>query len=345
MNNHICIRKLISFMLCIIIVVVFTSCTAYDVSVADYAPADENKLVIYTSHKEEVYGPIVREFEERTGIWVEVVAGGTNEMLEKIVEETDENTCDIMFGGGVESLDAYSEYFISYESGQSEFLDGTFRSADKKWTVFSSLPIVIIYNNKLVYETSAPAGWSDLLNDEWKGKIAFADPYNSGTSVTALATMIQLNDYDSDEIIWAFSENVDGDILAGSGEVSEAVASGTKLVGITLEETALKQIAGGADITMVYPVEGTSAVPDGIAIVNHAPHEENAKLFLDFVVGSDAQRLLVNEFYRRSVRIDIPIPSHRTDIEIVDFNLDWASENQSNILEKWTETISEEETE
>ena len=37
---------------------------------------------MYTSHKQEVYAPIIKEFEERTGIWVEVVPGGTTELLE-----------------------------------------------------------------------------------------------------------------------------------------------------------------------------------------------------------------------------------------------------------------------
>ena len=36
-------------------------------------PQPENRVVVYTSHKEEVYRPIIREFEERTGIWVELV--------------------------------------------------------------------------------------------------------------------------------------------------------------------------------------------------------------------------------------------------------------------------------
>lgn len=35
-----------------------------------YGVSEDKKLIVYTSHKEEVYGPIIREFEERTGIWV-----------------------------------------------------------------------------------------------------------------------------------------------------------------------------------------------------------------------------------------------------------------------------------
>ena len=55
-----------------------------------YTPDQDRRLVVYTSHKEEVYTPIIREFEERTGIWVDVVSGGTNELLQRIQQEADD---------------------------------------------------------------------------------------------------------------------------------------------------------------------------------------------------------------------------------------------------------------
>mgnify|MGYP003482245931 CR=1 FL=1 len=74
----------------------------------EYTPDESMRLTIYTSHKEEVYMPIVREFEERTGIWVDVITGGTNELLERIESQQDNVEADVMFGGGVESLKAYA---------------------------------------------------------------------------------------------------------------------------------------------------------------------------------------------------------------------------------------------
>ena len=62
--------------------------------------SEEKRLTVYTSHKQEVYAPIIKEFEERTGIWVEVVPGGTTELLERIREEGEKGSCDVMFGGG-----------------------------------------------------------------------------------------------------------------------------------------------------------------------------------------------------------------------------------------------------
>lgn len=152
----------------------------------EYRLEESNKLVVYTSHKEEIYGPIVREFEERTGIWVEVVTGGTNDLLDRIEEENGKDSGDVMFGGGVDSLNAYRDYFEPYVSSQSAQLDDTYASPDGVYTVFSRLPIVIVYNKKLVISAGTPRSWRDLTNNHWKGSIAFADPDRSGSAKAML---------------------------------------------------------------------------------------------------------------------------------------------------------------
>ena len=60
-------------------------------------PDESMRLTVYTSHKEEVYQPIIEEFERRTGVWVRVVSGGTTELLERIAAESDAPAADVMF--------------------------------------------------------------------------------------------------------------------------------------------------------------------------------------------------------------------------------------------------------
>lgn len=298
---------------------------------------EDNKLIIYTAHKEEIYEPIIREFEERTGIWVQVVSGGTNELLERIAQEKGINSGDVMFGGGVDSLSAYESCFESYSCKQADKLDATYISADHKWTPFSDLPIVFIYNRKLVYAASVPRGWSELLDEHWKGKIAFADPRISGTSYTALATMLQVMRQEKkaqDKILQNFIENLDGSIAEGSGEVLDEVMSGTKMVGITNEELALKKINAGADLEMIYPREGTSVLPDGSAVIKNAPHRENAELFLEFTVSEDVQRFLIEQCDRRSVRNDMEQEPIKEEMH---YDLEWAAEHQEELIDKWTQ--------
>lgn len=142
--------KILCLLLAVIIAATSCGTGTSDTSVLQYAPKEEDRLVVYTSHKEEVYWPIIKEFEERTGIWVEVVSGGTNELLTRLVEEKDVPQADVMFGGGVDSLAAYGDCFAPYFCRDWVLLDYTMRSIDGLWTPFSALPVVLIYNTKLV---------------------------------------------------------------------------------------------------------------------------------------------------------------------------------------------------
>ena len=308
----------------------------------EYTPDESMRLTIYTSHKEEVYMPIVREFEERTGIWVDVITGGTNELLERIESQQDNVEADVMFGGGVESLKAYEHCFSPYVVGSSGSIREPHQAEDAVWTPFSALPVVLIYNTKLVSPDKI-AGWSSLSDPIFRGRIAFADPAISGSSFTALATQI-LAGNSMGKTLATLAENLQGKTLSSSGDVLNAVADGSYLVGITLEETALKYIAAGADLAMVYPEEGTSCVPDASAIVKGAPHSENAKKFLDFTVSYEVQQMLSESSYRRPVRSDIPAGDSLLplqDIVLVDYDIDWACKNRDVILSDWSFYLKE----
>lgn len=308
----------------------------------EYTPDESMRLTIYTSHKEEVYMPIVREFEERTGIWVDVITGGTNELLERIESQQDNVEADVMFGGGVESLKAYEHCFSPYVVGSSGSIREPHQAEDAVWTPFSALPVVLIYNTKLVSPDKI-TGWSSLSDPIFQGRIAFADPAISGSSFTALATQI-LAGNSMGKTLATLAENLQGKTLSSSGDVLNAVADGSYLVGITLEETALKYIAAGADLAMVYPEEGTSCVPDASAIVKGAPHSENAKKFLDFTVSYEVQQMLSESSYRRPVRSDIPAGDSLLplqDIVLVDYDIDWACKNRDVILSDWSFYLKE----
>lgn len=303
----------------------------------DYAPEEENRLVIYTSHKEEVYSPIVKEFEERTGIWVQVVTGGTTELLERIAAgDTD---CDLMFGGGIDSIYAYKDCFEPYVSPRMENVAPRFVHSDI-CTPFSSLPVVLVYNPKLLY-VNPPTGWAALLDEAWKGKIAFADPLVSGSSYTALCTLMQALPGEPADIIDAFAENLDGNILDSSGLVVSAVAEGNCYIGVTLEETALKAVRAGYDIAMVYPEEGTSDLPDGAAVIAGCAHGENARLFIDFLLSSDVQNRLGDSFCRRSVRAGAALPAGCGEMTLIDYDITWAGQHQMEILSRWTADTEE----
>jgi len=327
-------------LLCLaLMVLLLLSGCAQGTDVSAFAPGEEERLVIYTSHKEEVYGPIIKEFQQRTGIWVEVVTGGSGELLERIAMEAEggQPACDLMFGGGVESLAAYEDCFEPCTPEGVENLRGVGLSEEGLWTPFSSLPLVLIYNTRLVSEGEL-TGWADLLDPRWKGRIAFADPTVSGSSYTAALTLFSCIEGDDWDILAALVDNLDGGALPDSGDVVESVRSGSRYIGVTLEETALKQRS--PELGIVHPAEGTSAVPDGCALIKGAKHAENARAFLDFVLGRDVQELLVSDLHRRSVRTDVHAPEDlpsEAELGIIDYDVHWAGALKEEFIRRWTE--------
>lgn len=336
-------KRLLTVLLCALLVLLCACGDAGGEAMLGFAPPEDMRLTVYTSHKEEVYGPIIKEFQERTGIWVRVVTGGTGELLDQIESERGEPRCDVMFGGGVESLSAYADCFeVPEGSADSLLRPGLHRPGDT-FLPFSSLPIVLIYNTKLV-SPGELSGWADLLDSRWQGRIAFADPSVSGSSYTAAITMLQALGGDRWENLTRFSDNLADRLLPSSGDVIASVAAGDLAVGVTLEETALQRKAQGADIAIVYPAEGTSILPDGTALVAGAPHRDNALRFLDFVQSADVQNLVVSRFARRTVRADV---SDRADlppveeIPVIDYDVDAASALKSEFLQRWREIREE----
>lgn len=323
-------------------------------SAATATPAEGNgseevklsgKVVIYSPNNADINNPIVKEFQDRTGVQVELITGGTGELLKRVEAEKDNPLGDVFFGGDTASLSAFGSFFEPYETSEAASINAAYLHGEHLYTPFTLLPMVIMYNKEMVAEDEAPQSWEDLLDPKWKGQIAYADPAKSSSSFTQLATMLTAFGKDDDKG-WAFVEkfvaNLDGKLLPSSGGVYKGVADKEFAVGITLEEAALRYVEGGAPVGIIYPTEGTVVTPDGMALIKGSKNEANAQAFIDFAAGPDVQALLQEEFLRRSVRTDAGaiagLPGV-SDIKTVDYDYDWVSANKDAIAERFMKVV------
>ena len=204
------------------------------------------------------------------------------------------------------------------------------------WRAGGTIPAIVCYSVR-VMEPRLFLVCSFLLNC----LVSFLTGTAFGSAATMGAvcmTMAAALGGDWQEDVRAFAENLDGRQLDSSGAVLDSVAEGTDLVGITLEETALKRAAAGEDIALIYPDDGTSCIPDGGALVQGAPHPENARKFLDFIAGNDVQSRLETEFSRRPVREGVESGGVLRPLEelvLVDYDLAWTVEHHDSILMSW----------
>ncbi|MEH7385775.1 ABC transporter substrate-binding protein [Bacillus sp. JJ1521] len=340
-------KKLFMLCLTLLLALAVAACSGKEESGAG-AKEDSGKksdtVTVYSPHQTEVINPIIKEFQDKTGIKVELVSSGTGELLNRVQAESANPLGDVFWGGGAESLEAFKSHFEAYEVADDASIPDAYKSSENLWTGFSALPMVIMLNKDMVTGADVPKSWEDLLDNKWKGKIAYADPAKSGSSYTQLVTM--LTAFNSQNDGWDFAKefvaNLDGKILSGSSMVYKGVADGEFPLGVTLEEAAYRYIAGGANVDVVYPSEGTSAVPDGMAVIKGAKNKENAEKFLDFLASKEVQELIVSEFNRRSVRDDVNAPEGlpaTKDIPMVDYDFNWASENQDDVMKKFQDIV------
>lgn len=305
----------------------------------------EGSLVLYYSHASDWSDPIIQGFSEKYDVDVELVGLGTGELISRIIAESANPQADILWGGVVESYIPIEEYLASYESPQIPNLQaGTWDEDNFKWYPFDLEPMVMIYNTEMVEE--APTAWADLLREEFKGTIASADPVQSSSAFGVIQSIIAAygqEDGGGYEFLEKLVPQLDGKLTSGSSAVYKGVSNGEYAVGLTYEEAALKYIAAGATIDVVYPSEGTGILISPVAMVNGAPNAENAKLFIDYVLSEEAQSQLA-AVNRRSSRTDIALPDNfvpTAEIPKADYSTEWVVEHTEEFNEVWEDLITE----
>lgn len=305
-------------------------------------PLPEADLVLYSSHPAELIRIVVDEFRERTGLRVRVVADGTGALLNRLRGDAGRDA-DVLWGGGAESLVANIDLFQSYRSPERGAIPLSLRDEAGYWTGFTVLPMVIIANARLMPESELPRRWSDLASPRLIGSVAYADPASSGSAYTILRTMLVAAGAASDEAgawrqIAAFVATMGGSPLQESSMVYRSVASGEYLVGATYETAGGEAQRLGSDAIIIYPEDGTSAVPDGVAILRGAVHGEAARAFVDFVLGPDVARVMTARFKRRSARGDAPVPEGLLPLEsirLLDYDFDAAASGREATIQRF----------
>lgn len=335
-------RKFTFSILCLFCTSVLSSCQSGPETAPMPAVPD---LVLYTAQEEEIYEPIIKEFEERTNLMVKVERGSSEEMTGRLEDEEERPDWDVVFGVGIETLEQSKEHWQVYKSPEAAFITESFQCEDNRWTSFSALPLVIMYNTNVVTYRELPVGWNSLLEPRWKGRIAFMDPRRSDVYSAALVTAVHTwgkrGDY-----LEQFMENLEYGTLNSMQEVNAGILDGRYSLGVTMEESAQALLSEEADVDYIYPQEGTTALPDGTAIVKGCSNPDAARQFLDFTVSRDTQRILVSDLNRRSVRSDVPpLPglSPIGRLPLIEMDLEELTREKKDVLARWNGILSRRE--
>ncbi len=306
-------------------------------------------LVLYSSANDEEYYMIVDAFQAKyPNINIQVVQGGTGELLARETAEAANPQADVQFGGLSYSHSvSYADLWEEYVSPNNENLPEAFRAANNKVTLKSLNLQVLLVNRALESDLGFEISTlDDILRPELKGRISFADPNLGSTAYKWLTTILYVKgngNPESDEA-WGFVEaliqNLDGKLANSTGTAHRSVRDGEYTVGFTSESNANAYIEEGFGniVRVVIPQEGTTAPSYGCAIIKGAKNLENAKLFIDFIISDEAQQIYAGSSFRPANTKFTNTRDYFVDINTVNlFTEDdaYVSENQQAILTRF----------
>lgn len=299
-------------------------------------------LVIYSPNSQGIMNAVIPLFEEKTGINVEVVSGGTGFLMEKIENEKNNPQADVLFGGTYTQFTTNKHLFQDYVSEENEFILDEYKNADGYLT-FTVLDGSVIIVNKALTSDIKIEGYADLLNEKLLGKIATADPQTSSSAFSQLTNMLLAMSDDgtyTSEASWHYVSNLtellDGKIQSGSSSVYKSVVDGEMWVGLTYEDPVATLIKSGAKhIDIVYPKEGTVFLPAGSAVVKDAKNLANAHKFIDFILSEEMQNIFGTTLTNRPVRKGAVVGDHMRPIEeikVIFEDMDYVHEHKQDII-------------
>ncbi len=313
------------------------------------AQAKAEELVLYCSPQIEWCDLMVEAFTRETGISVAMTRKSSGETFAQMKAEAANPRGDVWWGGtGDPHLQAAEEGLT--EEYRSPMLDQLHPWARQQAEQSGYRTVGIYagalgfgYNSESLAENglTAPACWADLIDPAFRDEIEIANPNSSGTSYTALATMVQLMGEEAAfDYLKALHHNVTQYTKSGSAPIKDA-ARGEVTVGIVFQHDAVTQTVEGFPIVTVSPCEGTGYEIGSMSIVKGGPNPESAKKFYDFALRADIQsRAAEAKAYQVPSNMTAKAPPEAPDfasIKLIDYDFAkyGSSAERSRLLARW----------
>jgi iron(III) transport system substrate-binding protein len=267
-------------------------------------------VTIYVSTDRVFSEPVLREYERRSGVQVNAVYD-TEEtkstgLANRLLAEKTRPQADVFWSNEpVRTLVLKSrDVLASYRSPSADGIPSLLVDPDGYWTGFSARMRVIAYNTKMVKAEDAPRSIFDLAESKWKGQVAMADPRFGSTSFHVAALYALAGDDKMDAFFKRLKAN-DVRIVDGNSVVRDLVARGEVKVGLTDTDDVNVAIENGQPVSMVLPDRdglGVPVMPNMISLIASAPHPQEARHLIDYLLSADVERQLA-----QSEAVQIPL--------------------------------------
>jgi iron(III) transport system substrate-binding protein len=261
-------------------------------------------VVVYTSVDQVYSEPILKHFEETTGIRVlpvyDVEATKTTGLVNRLIAEKDRPQADLFWNCEfAQTLLLKDEGVLApYRPPAAADLPVQYVDPEGYWTGLAGRARVLLVNTDLVSPADYPQSLDNLLSSTWPGgQIGLPYPMFGTSATHAAALYVAWGPERARD--WFSQLKARGvRVVDGNSVVRDLVASGQLMLGLTDTDDACGALKKGAPVAIIFLDQaqdglGTLIIPGTVALVAQAPHPREAQALLDFLASKEVEEELV----------------------------------------------------
>jgi iron(III) transport system substrate-binding protein len=257
-------------------------------------------ITLYNGQHEQTTAALVKAFERKTGIKVDVRTGDEAELGNQIVQEGSNSPADVFYTENTPVLEVLREKRLLAPVSPSTLaaIPSHYDSSQGDWVGVSARVSVLVYNTSQIKASQLPGSILELAQPQWKGKVGFAP---SETDFQPLLTAVIRLDGLAAAERWLKGLQANSKLYPDNETVVAQVNNGESAVGPINHYYWFRLRAelgpGGMHSALHYydPGDPGDLVDvSGAAVLRSSSHKADAQAFLAFLVSSAGQETIAH---------------------------------------------------
>lgn len=242
-----------------------------------------------------------KAFQQQTGITVKLVDDSTGNLLAKISAEGNNPQWDATWFDGNVTMQTLDDQNLLLKWDSPNISNYTSLGSSVVPSDHAYYPTgitaagAIVYNLKHVPAVGLPKDWSDLLKPEYKNLTAENDPAFSGPAFPFIAGIAQIMGSEDQGKQFFSQLKANGvKIFQTNDPTLNSVETGAREFAIIQDSAYYSAKKAGQPLGIIYPSSGVAALPAEIGISANGKHQTCAKQFVNWLLSSGGQTVMVN---------------------------------------------------